>query len=88
MEMNKELADLRKRIDEIDEKIVRLLSERMELAKDVGRLKKELDLSAEDPEREREIIHRLTISAGGLLSENQISRIFGSIFNATKRVQE
>lgn len=88
MEMNKTLADLRKGIDEIDEKIVRLLSERMELVKEVGKLKKELNLSPKDPVREKEIIHRLTKSAGGLLSRSQIGQIFRSIFNATKRVQE
>lgn len=88
MEMNKTLVELRRQIDEIDEEIVRLLSQRMELVKEVGKLKKELNLSPEDPLREKEIIHRLTKSAGGLLSRSEISQIFRPIFSATKRVQE
>ena len=86
--MNKALADLRKRIDDIDDQLVRLLVKRLGLAKEVRKLKKELDMTPEDPEREREIIDRLIESGGGILSRDQLTKIFRPIFNATKRVQQ
>ena len=86
--MDKRIAQLRKQIDEIDEKIIRLLAERIGLVEKMGQLKKEFNLSAEDPEREKEIIDRLTTLAGGLLSRDQIDRIFESIFHTTRKIQE
>lgn len=88
MTRNTTLADLRKRIDEIDEHIVRLLSKRIRLAMKVARLKKASHLSAEDPQREQEIIDRLVKRAQGIPSRTQIVRIFESIFDAAKKGEQ
>ncbi|MEE9165969.1 MAG: chorismate mutase [Candidatus Neomarinimicrobiota bacterium] len=86
--MDKRIAQLRKQIDEIDEEMIRLLAERIGLVEQLGQLKKELNLSAGDPEREKEIIDRLEKQAAGILSRDQIARIFRSIFHATRKIQE
>ncbi len=54
-----ELERLRKRIDEIDEEILRLLSERARLAKEIGEIKKRNNLEIHVPERERAIFEKL-----------------------------
>ncbi len=54
-----EIKEIRKRIDQIDEEILKLLNERAELAKRIGETKKSLGLEIHVPEREREIINRI-----------------------------
>lgn len=52
----KNIEDLRKQIDKLDDQIVILLAKRMEVVKNVGRLKKENNLPALDSTRWKEII--------------------------------
>lgn len=52
------LYELRGRIDEIDKQIIELLEERIKVAKEIGKIKKELNLPIKDEEREREVLKR------------------------------
>ena len=54
----------------------------------MGSLKKELKTPVEDLAREREIIDRLTLSAGETLSEEQLIRIFKAVFRTSKQIQK
>jgi len=47
------LADLRKKIDEIDDKLIDLLNERAKIVIEVGNLKKSEKLDFHAPSRER-----------------------------------
>ena len=58
------------------------------ISKEVGKLKEELHIPVEDKKREKEIIDRLTKKAGKNLSEEQLIRIFTSVFKSSKQVQE
>ncbi len=58
-EAQEKLSKLRKKIDEIDETIVKLLNERAKLAKEVGHIKKQYNLPIYVPSREQEIFERL-----------------------------
>ncbi len=58
-EAQEKLSKLRKKIDEIDETIVKLLNERAKLAKEVGHIKKQYNLPIYVPSREQEIFDRL-----------------------------
>tara|TARA_B100000953_G_scaffold299146_1_gene297993 strand:- start:362 stop:655 length:294 start_codon:yes stop_codon:yes gene_type:complete len=53
------LSSHRDRIDQLDEKLIRLLAERFEITKAVGTLKAEQGMPAADPEREAQQIERL-----------------------------
>ena len=86
--MDKRIKKLRERIDEIDEEIIQLLKKRMGRSKEVGKLKEELHIPVEDKKREKEIIDRLTKKAGKNLSEEELIRIFTSVFKSSKQVQE
>ena len=50
------LQDLRKTTDEIDIKIIKLLSERLKLARQIGQEKKESEKPIEDRHREAQVI--------------------------------
>jgi chorismate mutase/prephenate dehydratase len=84
------LEELRKEIDSIDDEIIRLLNKRMEIVKKVGELKNTTNAPIYRPEREKEIIKRLTkISKeeGGILSEEEISAIFLEIFAISRALE-
>ncbi|MBS7287957.1 MAG: prephenate dehydratase [Candidatus Freyarchaeota archaeon] len=53
------LRELRGKIDALDEKLVELLAERMNLVKEIARVKSRLKLSVKDVQREAEIISRV-----------------------------
>ncbi|ADG13557.1 chorismate mutase [Methanocaldococcus infernus] len=56
---HKELKDIRKRIDEIDKKILELVAERNRLAKNVAEIKVKNNIPIDDKEREKYIYERI-----------------------------
>ena len=85
--MNQRIIELRKQIDNIDEKIINLLKKRMKISKNVGQIKSKLHIPVEDLIREKEIILKLTQKAGKNLSEGQLIRIFTAVFKSSKLIQ-
>ncbi len=59
MQNDPELDELRASIDNLDTALVSLLAERFKITQRVGRLKKEHNLAAADPDREAQQIARL-----------------------------
>lgn len=53
-----ELQEIRRRIDEIDEKLVNMLADRLKLSGDIAALKRKLKVGARDEARERAVIDR------------------------------
>ena len=85
--MDQRIIELRKQIDDIDEKIINLLKKRMKISKDVGQIKSKLHIPVEDKIREKEIILKLTQKVGKNLSEEQLIRIFTAVFKSSKFIQ-
>lgn len=81
------LEDIRKNIDAVDTKLLQLLNERMQYVKQVGEVKRISNTGIYRPEREKEIIGRLSKENNGLLNEAAIEAIFLQIF-ATARNYE
>lgn len=54
--MNNDLATWRKQIDTIDDKILRLLAERMNIAGRIGKFKRERELTAFDKDRWQKLL--------------------------------
>ena len=54
-----ELSDYRKRLDEIDEELLRLFSERMNIAAQIASWKQENSLPVLDVRREKEKLQRI-----------------------------
>ena len=57
----KELEDLRKEIDSIDEELVKLFVRRMDASSEVAAVKRASGISVHDPKREREILVKVAI---------------------------
>ena len=79
------LNDLRKKIDDIDQQIVKLLDQRMQLCAMIGQIKKQKDLPVENIGREEEILNNIRKS--NLTHTNHIQSIMLSILNESKDLQ-
>jgi chorismate mutase len=82
-----ELDDWRKRIDEIDQQLLRLLNERSQCAVEIGHLKKALNLPAWQPQREAEILRNVVKANGGPLDDAAIRRLFERIIDEARSLE-
>ncbi|MBQ3389633.1 MAG: chorismate mutase [Firmicutes bacterium] len=81
------LSDYRQEIDRIDREMVRLFTERMDIASDIGRYKKENGLPVHDPQREQE---KLASLAGQTREEFRpyVEGLYSAIFELSRAWQE
>jgi len=83
-----ELRRLRRRIDALDRRIVALLSERAELAREAGRAKAAAGRRAiRDAEREREVLLRVTIANDGPLPQADLLALYLRLMAATRALE-
>jgi len=87
MNVEQILRDWRRKIDEIDGELVRLLNERSRCAVEVGKLKRAAQLPLYQPEREREILNRVTRANPGPLPDTAIRRLFERILDEARAVE-
>ena len=88
--MEDKLKELRNEIDKIDNEILSLLNKRMEIVKKVGELKNNVNAPIYRPEREKEIIDRLTKlskNQNGILGRDEIEAIFLEIFAISRSLE-
>jgi chorismate mutase len=84
-----DLSDARKQIEILDQKLIELLTERMQLCKEIGVFKKENKLTILDPKREAELqeLHK-SWAAQNSLSPVFVTQLFELIFAHAKEVQD
>src|SRR4030042_6029127 len=82
------LDDLRKKIDEIDARIVELISERQSISKEIGKGKHKTSRLIEDRERELRVLkHVRGIARDKKISPSDIEGIYSPIITASKKAQ-
>ena len=82
-----ELRRLRRRIDALDRRIVGLLNERARLALDVGAAKAANGRPVRDPEREREVLLRVTMGNDGPLPQAELLALYRRLIASTRRLE-
>jgi chorismate mutase len=81
------LSDWRRRIDEIDKKLVQLLNERSHCALEVGKLKQASNIPLYQPDRENEVIANAERNNPGPLSDAAIRRLFERIIDEARAAE-
>ena len=81
------VQNLRRRIDELDELLVRTLSARAACALEVGRQKKRLGLEIYQPSREADVIAHVQRINPGPLNDASIKRLFERIIDEARRLE-
>jgi len=85
--MEESLRALRAEIDEVDRRLVRLLSERAALAQRVGRLKQTEEAPVYRPEREAEVLRNVAGANPGPLPEASLLAVFREIVSACRALE-
>lgn len=83
-----DIADWRKKIDEVDRRLVELLSERARAAVEIGRLKRDTSLPIYEPERERVVFENVREMNRGPLPGQDLVRIFERIMDVMRNIQK
>jgi chorismate mutase-like protein len=82
-----DIADWRKKIDEIDRQVVALLSERAEAAKAIGKLKRTTAMPIYEPNRERVIFENVRAANQGPLPDIELTHIYERVIDVMRALQ-
>jgi chorismate mutase / prephenate dehydratase len=85
--MPETLDRCRKEIDRIDREILSLVSSRVAIASEIGKIKRDLGLEITDTSRERETLRNLTAKVEEPLSAQAVTSIFTEIMSVSRAVQ-
>jgi chorismate mutase len=77
----------RRRIDTIDEQLMRLLNSRSACAVEIGKVKRALGLPVYSPEREAWILDRVAKENPGPLDSLAVRRVFERIIDESRRLE-
>jgi chorismate mutase len=83
-----DIAEWRKKIDELDRQLVELISERARAAVAIGRLKRDTRLPIYEPERERVVFDNVKQLNRGPLPGQDLVRIFERIIDVMRNIQK
>ena len=81
------LSDWRRRIDELDRKLVELLNERSRCALEIGKLKQEASLPLYQPDREKEVLENAERNNRGPLTDAAVRRLFERIIDEARSAE-
>ena len=83
-----DIANWRKRIDVIDEKLLELLNERATCAIEIGKLKVKKNREIYDPVREKEIISNIREVNKGPLSNDIAQKLFENLIRELRQLEK
>lgn len=83
-----EISDWRKQIDEIDPKLVELLNQRATAAREIGRIKRNLDMPIREVDRERLVLRNISRANRGPLADTDLHLIFERIIEIMRNIQK
>ena len=82
-----EISDWRKKIDELDMEIVRLINQRAAAARAIGELKRTADLPVYEPRREQDVFERVRAANPGPLDDAELLHVYERIIDVMRTLQ-
>ena len=79
--------ELRRRIDVIDDQLMKLLNSRSACAVEIGRLKRHLGIPVYQPDRETWILERAEANNPGPLDSGAVRRVFERVIDESRRLE-
>ena len=83
-----DISDWRKKIDEIDVKLVKMLNERAQAAQEIGRLKRLKEMPIYEPDRERIVLEQVQEQNQGPLQHRHVIQIYERIMDVMRNIQK
>jgi 3-deoxy-7-phosphoheptulonate synthase/chorismate mutase len=84
---DRQIAKRRQQIDSLDRRLLQLLSQRTEIVRELGVLKRRAGLPLRDRTRESTMLERLRTSSPGPLDDDGVVGIFRRILRESRRMQ-
>jgi chorismate mutase len=85
--MTMDIADWRRKIDELDRQLVTLINERARCAEEIGKLKRGLSMPIYEPDRERIIFENIARENQGPLSQVQLRQVYERLVDVMRQIQ-
>jgi chorismate mutase len=83
-----DISDWRKKIDELDSKLVELISRRAQAAHEIGKLKRDAGLPIYEPDRERAVFDHVRKENPGPLPDHDLLNIYERIMDIMRQIQQ
>ena len=83
-----DISDFRKKIDDIDKKLVEMINERAECAQEIGNMKNKGAKSIFAPEREKQVLAGVLKNNQGPLSDKAMSAVFREVISACRALEK
>ena len=83
-----DIADWRKKIDELDLRLVELLNQRAQAAQEIGRLKRNTQMPIYEPDREKTIFENVRRANQGPLPDNELRHVYERIIDVMRNIQK
>ena len=83
-----DIAGWRKKIDELDLRLVDLLNERAKAAQEIGRLKRDTSLPIYEPAREKLIFENVLKANQGPLPDGELRHVYERIIDVMRNIQK
>jgi len=83
-----DIADWRKKIDELDRQLVRLLNERAQAAQEIGKLKRNTAMPIYEPDREKTIFENVRRQNQGPLPDSDLRQVYERIIDVMRKIQK
>jgi len=82
-----DISDWRKKIDELDRKLVDLLNQRAQAAHEIGRLKRDAGMPIYEPDREQAVFDNVRHVNRGPLPPHDLLNIYERIMDIMRQIQ-
>jgi chorismate mutase-like protein len=83
-----DIVDWRKKIDELDRRLVDLLNERAQAAHEIGKLKRNTSMPIYEPDREKMIFANVQKANHGPLPESELRQVYERIIDVMRNIQK
>jgi len=83
-----DIADWRKKIDELDRRLVELLSQRAQAAHEIGKLKRGAGMPIYEPDREQAVFENVRHANAGPLTDHDVLNIYERIMDIMRQIQQ
>lgn len=82
-----DISEWRKKIDELDRRLVELLSQRAQAAHEIGKLKRVVGMPIYEPDREQTVFENVRRVNAGPLPDRDLLRIYKRIMEIMRQIQ-
>jgi chorismate mutase len=83
-----EISDWRKKIDELDLRLVELLNQRARAAQEIGKLKRNTSMPIYEPDREKTIFEHVRRANKGPLPDSELRHVYERIIDVMRNIQK